>query len=181
MRKFYFSIFSDFFASRSAPCKFLPKYFCKYKYENISKFKGFGNVSTLMLVGIDSIINEGVLESLWKPHKSKERNFLHRCYTQKKNLTFFKKHFGGWEKNFKKIFSSKFSKKNLKFSKSKKLKFRKFHDIFRFWEFHDFVDIFENFRKLPKIFRKKYFGPKKIIFVGVEIFFRWLVHELLGS
>ena len=169
MWKFYFSIFSDFFASRSAPCKFLPKYFCKYKYENISKFKGFGNVSTLMLVGIDSIIDEGVLESLWKPHKSKERNFLHRCYTPKKS-NFFQKTFWGLRKKFQKNIFIKIFKKNLKFSKSKKFKFLKFHDIFRFWEFHDFVDIFENFRKLSKIFRKKYFGPKKNIFVGVEFF-----------
>ena len=180
MRKFYFSIFSDFFASRSAPCKFLPKYFCKYKYENISKFKGFGNVSTLMLVGIDSITDEGVLESLWKPHKSKERNFLHRCYTPKKKSNFFQKTFWGLRKKFQKNIFIKIFKKNLKFSKSKKLKFRKFHDIFRFWEFHDFVDIFENFQNYQKFSEKKNLNRKKIILSELK-FFRWLLHELLGS
>ena len=132
-----------------------------------------------MLVGIDSITDEGVLESLWKPHKSKEHNFLHRGYTPKKSQLFFI--FFLIEKNFWKNIFIKIFKKNLKFSKSQKIKFRKFHDIFRFWEFHDFVEIFENVRKLPKILRKNFFEPKKNNFVGVENFFRWLVHELLGS
>ena len=160
MRKFYFSIFSDFFASRSAPCKFLPKYFCKYKYENISKFKGFGNVSTLMLVGIDSIIDEGVLESLWKPHKSKERNFLHRCYTQK-NLTFFKKHFGGWEKKIQKNIFIKIFKKNLKFSKSTKIRISKISWHFSILRISWFCWHFWKFSKITKKFQKKIFWTEK--------------------
>ena len=38
----------------------------------------------------------GVLESLWKPHKSKDLNFLHRSYTPKKFPTPKKIFFFGW-------------------------------------------------------------------------------------
>ena len=123
-----------------------------------------------MLVGIDSITDEGVLESLWKPHKSKERNFLHRGYTPKKKINFFQKKNWDREKNFEKNIFIKIFKKNLTFSKSFFFEFRKFHDIFRFWEFHDFVEIFENFRKSSKFCRKKNLNRKKILFVGVEFF-----------
>ena len=123
-----------------------------------------------MLVGIDSITDEGVLESLWKPHKSKERNFLHRCYTQKKSQLFFKIFFGDRENIFVKIFSRNIFKKISDSQNRKILKFQKFHDIFRFWEFHDFVEIFENFRKSSKIFRKKNLNRKKIISSELKIF-----------
>ena len=133
-----------------------------------------------MLVGIDSITDEGVLESLWKPHKSKERNFLHRCYTPKKISTFFQIFLGDRENIFEKYFHEKFSKK------SQILKIEKFWNFENFMTFFDFenfmillkfLKIFENHQK----FSEKKFWTEKNFFVGVEIFFRWLLHELLGS
>ena len=134
-----------------------------------------------MLVGIDFITDEGVLESLWKPHKSKERNFLHRCYTPKKISTFFQNFFFGSRKYFRKnIFTKNFQKK------SQILKIEKFWNFENFMTFFDFenfmillkfLKIFENHQK----FSEKKFWTEKKNFVGVENFFRWLVHELLGS
>ena len=110
-----------------------------------------------------------VLKTRWKPHKSKDRNFLHRSYTniffstpkkfQKKNRKklFFgrsKKHF--WKKNWEKS-STKIE--NDKIWNSKLADFRRQkHEIFWGWTFSG-----------------KFFVPKKIIFgnifFGVEKFF----------
>ena len=123
-----------------------------------------------MLVGIDSITDEGVLESLWKPHKSKERNFLHRGYTPKNLPTFFQTFFWDREKKFEKIFSRKISKKNLKFSKSKKFEISTISWKFSTLRISWFCWNFRKFSKITKIFQKKNFEPKKIFFIGVEFF-----------
>ena len=124
-----------------------------------------------MLVGIDSITDEGVLESLWKPHTSKERNFLHRGYTPKKKFNFFQKKIGDREKIFEKNIFIKNFKKNLKFSKSTKIRISKISWHFSILRISWFC---WNFRKLPTIFRKKNWTEKKY-FCRSWIFFKMVI------
>ena len=107
--------------------------------------------------------HEGVPESFWKYHRSKEHKFLRRSCTR----IFFstsKKIIRHRKKIGKK--SGKFSEKNLRFFKKSKNKIFIKHVHMKILIFSK---IFENFRN----FRRKVFSIEKIIFFfGVEFFFR---------
>ena len=99
-----------------------------------------------------SVCPEGVPESSWKPHKSKDLEFLHRSCTLKKISTLKKnikkniKKWKFWNLIFVELFFSNFQK-------SKKSKFSIKIMIFRFW-----LPILENLKIFPE---KKYSISKK--------------------
>ena len=108
------------------------------------------------------------LGSLWKPHKSKEDNFLHRIYIEKKNLSSEKKN---WHRE-------KFWEKKLEFSKmlKKSIFFMKFS-----YEIFDFFDIFENFNFFfDFFFRCRFFFSELRFFFSIDSMQKIVLFRFMG-
>ena len=133
--------------------------------------------------------HEGVPESFWKHHKSKDRDFLHRSYTAKIFPTPKRKNFGA-KKNRRKKFRQKITEKMENFKKSEKWKISNLKKS-QIWKknqkssFFNFL-IFRG-KKCVIFFRtffsKKFFRfRKKIFFFGAGFFFGYSfdvkIHDL---